>query len=96
MLMLWDAAVWASKCLQLFTVSDGDGGTKTLHALAAHHEIYPGCKRAHFKRIHERTGVPYEDMVFFDDMCDRGSAGGLRWLRVLLQSCDDGQPPLLP
>ena len=81
LLALNAAAVWASKCLQLFTVGDGSGGaTTTLHALAAHHEIYPGCKRAHFKRIHERTGVPYEGMVFFDDMwvLEKGGTGGRR------------------
>jgi magnesium-dependent phosphatase 1 len=38
-----------------------------LHALAAHHEIYPGSKIAHFKRLRERTGVDYGDMLFFDN-----------------------------
>lgn len=30
-------------------------------------EIYPGCKIEHFTRIHEKTGVPFRDMLFFDD-----------------------------
>ncbi|CCG84308.1 protein of unknown function [Taphrina deformans PYCC 5710] len=30
-------------------------------------EIYPGSKLRHFKAIHQRTGVPYDEMVFFDD-----------------------------
>jgi len=30
-------------------------------------EIYPGCKIEHFTKIHEKTGVPFKDMLFFDD-----------------------------
>ncbi|KAF8314901.1 magnesium-dependent phosphatase-1, partial [Amanita rubescens] len=30
-------------------------------------EIYPGSKLAHFKQIHKKTGIPYSQMLFFDD-----------------------------
>lgn len=30
-------------------------------------EIYPGSKLRHFEALHKRTGIPYEDMLFFDD-----------------------------
>ncbi|KAF5376420.1 hypothetical protein D9615_008635 [Tricholomella constricta] len=30
-------------------------------------EIYPGSKLTHFKKLHERTGIPYSEMLFFDD-----------------------------
>ncbi|TEB25780.1 magnesium-dependent phosphatase-1 [Coprinellus micaceus] len=30
-------------------------------------EIYPGSKLTHFKRLHKRSRIPYEEMLFFDD-----------------------------
>ncbi|KAM0788288.1 hypothetical protein ACM66B_001434 [Microbotryomycetes sp. NB124-2] len=30
-------------------------------------EIYPGSKLKHFKKIHEDTGIDYDEMLFFDD-----------------------------
>ncbi|CAB0011108.1 unnamed protein product [Nesidiocoris tenuis] len=30
-------------------------------------EIYPGCKIAHFEKIKKKTGLEYEEMLFFDD-----------------------------
>ncbi|KAL7008053.1 hypothetical protein EMMF5_002235 [Cystobasidiomycetes sp. EMM_F5] len=30
-------------------------------------EIYPGSKLTHFRSIHKKTRIPYEEMVFFDD-----------------------------
>ncbi|GFR82625.1 magnesium-dependent phosphatase 1 [Elysia marginata] len=30
-------------------------------------QIYPGCKITHFKKLHEQSGIAYEDMIFFDD-----------------------------
>lgn len=30
-------------------------------------EIYPGSKINHFRAIHDRTGIPYTEMLFFDD-----------------------------
>ncbi|KAF8907752.1 magnesium-dependent phosphatase-1 [Mucidula mucida] len=30
-------------------------------------EIYPGSKLTHFKQLHEKTGIPYSEMLFFDD-----------------------------
>ncbi|GAA96508.1 uncharacterized protein L969DRAFT_95027 [Mixia osmundae IAM 14324] len=30
-------------------------------------EIYPGSKLTHFRKLHEKTKIPYAQMVFFDD-----------------------------
>ncbi len=30
-------------------------------------EIYPGSKISHFESLREKTGIPFADMVFFDD-----------------------------
>ena len=30
-------------------------------------EIYPGEKTQHFRSLHEKSGLAYEDMLFFDD-----------------------------
>lgn len=30
-------------------------------------EIYPGSKMRHFRSLHEKTGIDYGDMLFFDD-----------------------------
>ncbi|XP_064467660.1 magnesium-dependent phosphatase 1-like [Ornithodoros turicata] len=30
-------------------------------------EIYPACKVRHFNKFASKTGIPYRDMLFFDD-----------------------------
>jgi len=30
-------------------------------------QVYPGCKITHFKKLQSLSGIPYEDMIFFDD-----------------------------
>jgi magnesium-dependent phosphatase 1 len=52
-------AEWAKQCLQMLKL---DNGT-SLYDLADHHEIYPGSKRTHFRRIHDRSGIAYRDML---------------------------------
>lgn len=32
-----------------------------------HKEIYPGCKVQHFKKFKKDSGIPFEQMLFFDD-----------------------------
>lgn len=72
---------WAVPCLQAFMLTP----TVSMWALGAHSEIYPGSKRAHFKEITRKSGVPYEEMVrrcagcgmHSDDWHDH--SGGLGW-----------------
>lgn len=30
-------------------------------------EMYPGSKKTHFQKIQKTSGLPYEEMLFFDD-----------------------------
>lgn len=32
-----------------------------------YHQIFPGDKKTHFQRLNEKTGIEYEEMLFFDD-----------------------------
>lgn len=46
-------------------------------------EIYPGSKIRHFEALHKRTGIPYNEMLFFDDESrnrDTESLGVTMWL----------------
>eukprot|EP00878_Enallax_costatus_P025666 GHUV01027483.1.p1 GENE.GHUV01027483.1~~GHUV01027483.1.p1 ORF type:complete len:114 (+),score=6.65 GHUV01027483.1:562-903(+) len=53
---------WAIPCLQQFPIPGHPRGL-TLFDVSLHNEIYPGSKLTHFKQIHERSGIDYEDMV---------------------------------
>ena len=53
---------WAIPCLQQFPIPSHPQGL-TLFDVSLHNEIYPGSKLTHFKQIHQRSGIDYEDMV---------------------------------
>jgi magnesium-dependent phosphatase 1 len=52
---------WAIPCLQQFPIPGHPRGL-TLFDVSMHNEIYPGSKLTHFKQIHKRSGLAYEDM----------------------------------
>ncbi|KIY49628.1 magnesium-dependent phosphatase-1 [Fistulina hepatica ATCC 64428] len=60
----------ARQALTLITIKPDPGtSSKTSRAIDLFDrlEIYPGSKMTHFRRLHEKTGIPYSEMLFFDD-----------------------------
>lgn len=55
------------KLLHLPADRDGEKPRKAVDAFDGGMEIYPGSKIKHMELIHKRTGVAYEDILFFDD-----------------------------
>ena len=53
----------AEELLDVFEVSPG----LSLSRVLPHREIYTGSKRKHFQNLQKKTGVPYSEMLFFDD-----------------------------
>ncbi|MBN1500966.1 MAG: magnesium-dependent phosphatase-1 [Spirochaetes bacterium] len=48
---------WAKSILMMLEIYD----------FFQYHEIYPGSKIRHFESLKARSGVSYENMIFFDD-----------------------------
>ncbi|KAF8632133.1 hypothetical protein AX15_002027 [Amanita polypyramis BW_CC] len=59
----------ASQMLSLLLVpsQSGDEPSKPVIEFFDQLEIFPGSKLVHFKHIHDKTGLPYSEMLFFDD-----------------------------
>eukprot|EP01083_Nonionella_stella_P220148 787958_1 len=58
-----DKPSFARQCMEWLIVDDGS----TLSSCFDHIEIRPGDKRKHFESLQRITGIPYEEMCFFDD-----------------------------
>ncbi|WVN87111.1 magnesium-dependent phosphatase-1 [Cryptococcus depauperatus CBS 7841] len=58
----------AREALSLLLLEGEEGGDH-MKALSYFNtlEIYPGSKLRHFREIHRKTGIPYSQMLFFDD-----------------------------
>jgi len=63
-----EATKEAKSVLQLLLISHPDED-EPMRAIDFFHqrEIYPGSKTNHFKALHNKTGLPYTEMLFFDD-----------------------------
>ncbi|KAJ9125802.1 hypothetical protein QFC24_002586 [Naganishia onofrii] len=59
----------AREALRLLLIPQEKGSAKMAKAITFFEtmEIYPGSKLRHFKSIHAKTGIPYSEMLFFDD-----------------------------
>jgi magnesium-dependent phosphatase 1 len=61
----------ARKMLTLLRLPSGgetsSGQSKPAISAFEYLEMYPGSKTTHFQRIKKRSGVQYEEMLFFDD-----------------------------
>ena len=73
------------KALHLPAVAEVEGSRarKSVDAFDGGLEMYPGSKVKHFEAIQKRTGLPYEEMLFFDDESrnrDTESLGVTMWL----------------
>lgn len=54
---------WAEEVMSLIELEPG----LLMHSVFDISEIYTGSKVRHFGKIRKKSGVPYEDMIFFDD-----------------------------
>jgi len=57
-----DEPDWAEECMDLFRA-----GSLSLQQTVDIKEIYKANKNKHFQSLHKKTGIPYEDMIFFDN-----------------------------
>ncbi|OAA38794.1 magnesium-dependent phosphatase-1 family protein [Metarhizium rileyi] len=55
------------KMLHLPPAQEGDKSRRALDVFDAGLEIYPGSKLRHIEMLQRRTGIQFEDMLFFDD-----------------------------
>ena len=58
-----DEPEWAAQCMRLLRLPGG----KTLAEAGPLVEIMGGSKKRHFGNLAKRTGLPYHDMLFFDN-----------------------------
>jgi len=75
---------WAIKLLNLYEVEPG----KKMMDCCKYMEIYDRNKKNHFKSIKAKSGVEFEDMLFFDDM--RDNINDAKSLGVVSVLCSDG------
>nr|POE74756.1 putative magnesium-dependent phosphatase p8b7.31 [Quercus suber] len=85
------APTLARRMLDLLKIPEssqkGQEGSRTAVSLFDHLEIYPGSKIAHFKSLAKKSGLPYEQMLFFDD---ESRNKNVEELGVVMQLVRDG------
>jgi magnesium-dependent phosphatase 1 len=78
---------WAKSLLKQFKV-----GGQTLDELITYQEIYSSDKTRHFEALKKRSGIKFEDMLFFDDAKDGpyGNCQPVARLGVMSAHCPSG------
>lgn len=77
----------AKDLLKTLTIPHESGKSKSAYSVFDFIEIYPGNKKSHFQRIHKNSGIPYEEMIFFDD---ESRNKNVEELGVVMQLVKDG------
>lgn len=79
---------WARELMDAFEVRDGDDDARTLAACVDFVDIASGSKTKHFARLREKSGVPYAEMLFFDN--ERENIDEVARLGVACVHCPGG------
>jgi len=79
-----DEPSWADECMRKFEIGGGFCIKDAIQVL----EITKGNKQGHLRRISESTGVPLEQMLFFDN--ERWNCEQVAALGVSVSYCPDG------
>ena len=59
---------FAQTCLEQMKIDPSGKRTEVVSDIIKFKQIYPGSKgRDHFPRLQKETGIPYSEMIFFDD-----------------------------
>ena len=61
-----DKPTWARSCMKWLIIEDGSSLQSCFHPSLI--EIQKGDKTKHFESLFRKTGIPYENMCFFDDL----------------------------
>jgi len=82
-----DEPNWAQECLRKFSVGPPGGGLAMKQCFQIE-EIHKGSKRSHLRSISELTGVPLEEMLFFDN--ELGNCNDVASIGVTVAYVPDG------
>lgn len=99
-----DQPDWARELLQKFTITTNKGQKSWIGSEKSETfciadvmngpiEMKSDSKVQHFERISAQTGVPFEDILFFDN--ERGNCKEVAKLKVVVAYCPDGVSKLL-